>query len=200
MSYLEPYLLTFIPLFVAVDVIGLLPVYLSLTEGFSQESRMRVLWQSLLTATIVAVVFVFIGKLIFSILGITVADFKIAGGLILLVLAIMDLLKESTEWRVGKETMGIVPIGVPLIVGPAVLTTVIMFTDIHGLLPTLVSLLINLAIVGILFFYVDSILSFIGKGGAKAVSKVVSLLLAAIAVMMIRQGLEVIIKSKAVGF
>ena len=155
---------------------------------------MRVLWQSLLTATIVAVVFVFVGKLIFSILGITVADFKIAGGLILLVLAIMDLLKESTEWRVGKETMGIVPIGVPLIVGPAVLTTVIMFTDIHGLVPTLVSLLLNLAIVGILFYNVDKIISFIGKGGAKAVSKVVSLLLAAIAVMMIRQGLQSFIK------
>jgi multiple antibiotic resistance protein len=193
MPFLNPYLITFIPLFVAVDVVGLLPIYLSLTEGFSQESRMRVLWQSLLTATIVAVVFVFIGKLIFSIIGITVADFKIAGGLILLVLAIMDLLKETTEWRVGKEMMGIVPIGVPLIVGPAVLTTSIMFVDVHGFLPTLVSLLLNLAIVGILFYYVDSIISFIGKGGAKAVSKVVSLLLAAIAVMMIRQGLEAFI-------
>lgn len=155
---------------------------------------MRVLWQSLLTATIVAVIFIFVGKLIFSIIGITVADFKIAGGLILLVLAIMELLKETTEWRVGKETMGIVPIGVPLLAGPAVLTTSIMFVDIHGYLPTLVSLLLNLAIVGILFYYVDSIISFIGKSGAKAVSKVVSLLLAAIAVMMIRQGLEAFIK------
>ncbi|MDI6783122.1 MAG: MarC family protein [bacterium] len=194
MSFLEPYLITFIPLFVAVDAIGLLPIYLTLTEGFSLESRMRVLWQSLLTATIVAVAFVLVGRWIFSVLGITVADFKIAGGLILLVLAIMDLLKESTEWRVGKETMGIVPIGVPLIVGPAVLTTVIMFTDIHGLVPTLVSLLLNLAIVGILFYNVDKIISFIGKGGAKAGSKVISLLLAAIAVMMIRQGLQEFIR------
>ncbi|MCX7919997.1 MAG: MarC family protein [bacterium] len=194
MYFFEPYLLTFIPLFVAVDAIGLLPIYISLTEGVTFELRMKILWQSLLTATIVALLFVFIGRWIFSVLGVTVADFKIAGGLILLVLAIMDLLKESTEWRVGKETMGIVPIGVPLIVGPAVLTTVIMFADIHGITPTLVSLLLNLAIVGILFYYVDTIIAFIGKGGAKAVSKVISLLLAAIAVMMIRQGLQEFIK------
>lgn len=194
MFFLEPYIITFIPLFVAVDVIGLLPVYLSLTEGFSQESRMRVLWQSLLTATIVAVVFIFIGKLIFSIIGITVADFKIAGGLILLVLAIMELLKETTEWRVGKDMIGIVPIGVPLIAGPAVLTTSIMFVDIHGYLTTLVSLLLNLAIIGIVFYKADRIIAILGKKGAQAVSKVVSLLLAAIAVMMIRQGIEAFLK------
>jgi len=194
MSFLEPYLLTFIPLFVAVDAIGLLPVYLTLTEGFSPEARMRVLWHSLITATIVALVFVLIGKGIFVILGITVADFKIAGGLILLILAIIGLLQESTKWRVDLDTIGIVPIGVPLIAGPAVLTTLIMFVDVHGFLPTLVALLLNLAIVGVLFFKADRIIALLGKGGAQAVSKVVSLLLAAIAVMMIRQGLQSFIK------
>jgi multiple antibiotic resistance protein len=194
MSFLEPYLLTFIPLFVAVDAIGLLPVYLTLTEGFNSEARMRVLWHSLITATIVALVFVLIGKGIFVILGITVADFKIAGGLILLIIAIMGLVQESTQWRVDLDMIGVVPIGVPLIAGPAVLTTLIMFVDVHGFPPTLVALLLNLVIVGILFFKADRIIALLGKGGAQAISKVVSLLLAAIAVMMIRQGLQTLIK------
>ncbi len=127
--------------------------------------------------------------MIFNFLGITISDFQIAGGLILLVLAIMDLLVAQKIGFTYSTTSGIVPIGVPLIVGPAVLTTVIMQIDAHGIIPTIVSLLINLVIVGIIFIQSHFVLHLLGEGGAKAVSKVVSLLLAAIAVMMIRVGI-----------
>lgn len=189
-------LATFIPLFVAFDPIGLLPIYVNLTLDLNNEEKHTILWQSLLTATAVAILFTFVGKIIFNFLGITVSDFQIAGGLILLVLAIMDLLVAQKIGSTHSSTSGIVPIGVPLIVGPAVLTTVIMQIDAHGIIPTIASLIINLVIVGILFIQSHWVLHLIGEGGSKAISKIVSLLLAAIAVMMIRVGIFHLLASR----
>ena len=189
------FLATFIPLLVAVDPIGLLPIYVNLTSDLSQQDRRKVLGQSLLTATLVALLFILVGKAIFNFLGITVSDFQIAGGFILLVLAIMDLLIPQKSGSIPTAASGIVPIGVPLIVGPAVLTTVIIQVDTHGIIPTLVSLLLNLAIVGIIFMQARWVLRLLGENGAKAVSKIVSLLLAAIAVMMIRVGIFTLLRS-----
>jgi len=182
---------SFIPLFVAVDPAGLLPIYVGLTDGLSISEKKRILRQSLVTATMVALVFIFIGKAIFNFLGITVSDFQIAGGLVLLVLAIMDLLiAHKSEGTHGvSSSAGVVPIGVPLIVGPAVLTTLIIQVDSLGLLPTLIAIFANLLFIWIIFSQADRFLKILGESGAKAVSKIVSLLLAAIAVMMIRKGI-----------
>ena len=88
--------------------------------------------------------------------------------------------------RVAGGTVGIVPLGMPLIVGPAVLTTIIIAVDAYGYLPTITSLIINLAFAWWVFSRADLLVRFLGEGGAKGVAKVASLLLAAIAVMMIR--------------
>jgi len=182
---------TFIPIFVAIDIFASVPIFISLTEGMDEDGRKKVIRQSTITAFIVSMLFVSLGEVIFRILGITVNDFKIGGGLILLVIAILDLLRENNGDR-GRpqETVGVVPIGVPLIVGPAVLTTLIALTDHYGILPTIVSLIINLIIVWFLFIKAQTIVNAIGKNGIIAISKVMALLLASIAVMMIRLGIE----------
>jgi multiple antibiotic resistance protein len=182
---------TFIPLFVAVDPIGVLPVYVGLTHHLSPGEQRKVLIESIFTATFVALMFIFVGKAIFNFLGITVPDFQIAGGVVLLVLAIMDLLisQKSEGAHLISDSAGVVPIGVPLIVGPAVLTTIMIQVDSYGFLPTLISILINIAIISIVFFQSKWFIKILGESGAKAISKVVSLLLAAIAVMMIRKGI-----------
>ncbi|MDH5769309.1 MAG: MarC family protein, partial [Nitrospirota bacterium] len=114
---------TFIPLFVAINVFLLLPIFISMTEEMSKPKRREVVRESILTAIIVSLLFIALGEAIFQILGITTDDFKIGGGLVLLVFAILDLIKSGEEWRKSIDKMGVVPIGVPLIVGPAVLTT-----------------------------------------------------------------------------
>lgn len=185
---------TFIPLFVAIDIFAVLPIFISLTGEMPESDRRAIIRQSTITALAVSLLFVAIGEAVFKVLGITVNDFKIAGGLILLVIAILDLIRFSKDKRIPEDPIGVVPIGVPLIVGPAVLTTLIVLINHYGIVPTLISLIVNLLIVWVSFQKAQNIIKLIGKNGIIAISKVMALLLAAIAVMMIRLGLEGIIK------
>ncbi len=186
------FILTFIPLFVAFDTIGLAPIFISLTKGIGAEDKRRILRHSIVTATAITLIFLIVGKGIFLIIGIGIPDFQIAGGLILLVIAITDIVQTAKGYIESpvSPTVGIVPIGTPIIAGPAVLTTLIMLNDIYGFPATIVSLLANLVIIYLIFSWADGVLKLLGEGGARAMSKVISLLLAAIAVMMIRKGVE----------
>jgi multiple antibiotic resistance protein len=191
---LKNILLAFIPVFVAVDAIAVLPIFINLTEGLSQSKRAKIIRQSIYTALIVAVGFIFLGRFIFNILGITVGDFLIAGGIVLFVLAINDIITNKKRVAVSIETLGAVPIGVPLIVGPAVLTTSLMIIHTYGLIPTLVSILANILIAGIIFSSAGRLIKLLGEPGTKALSKITSLLLAAIAVMMVRKGMFLLLQ------
>lgn len=191
---LNNFIMTFIPLFVAFDAIGVLPIYISLTQDMEDAVRGKVLRHSVITATAVTVLFLLIGKGVFIILGITISDFQIAGGIILLVIAITDIIFSDQRSRKPHPSVGTVPIGTPMIAGPASLTTLIMLSDIFGIPATMLSLVVNLIIVWIVFASAGRILSFLGEGGARALSKVVSLFLAAIAVMIIRRGIEGMIR------
>lgn len=186
---------TFIPLFVAIDIFAVLPVFMSLTEAMSEKQRRAIVRQSILTALIVGLLFSVVGEAIFRILGITVDDFKVAGGLVLLVFAVLDLTRHDKDKLKITATTGIVPIGVPLIVGPAVLTTILVLIDHYGVVPTVVSFLLNLIIVWVSFRGAQGIIRFLGKNGIVALSKIMALLLASIAIMMIRLGIENIIKT-----
>jgi multiple antibiotic resistance protein len=186
---IKNFLLALIPIFVAMDAIGVLPFFLSFTEGMKATERKRVLRASILTGFVVSLGFLAVGKFVFTVIGITVSDFKVAGGTILLVIAIRDLLFPERKRSIADETVGVVPLGVPLIVGPAVLTTTIISVDTYGYIPTIVSLILNLLFAGWVFLRAGLLIRLLGEGGAKGVGKVVSLLLAAIAVMMIRLGI-----------
>lgn len=182
------FILTFIPIFVAVDALGVLPIFMAFTQNLSNQDKKKLISQSVLTASIIALVFMFVGKAIFSALGVTVSDFQVAGGTVLLFISLSDLLWPDKSRRKPTSTTGVVPIGTPLIVGPAVLTTIIMLIDSYGFLPTIISLLCNLFLVWVIFLFSNNISKLLGPGGLKGLSKVASLLLAAIAVMMIRKG------------
>lgn len=191
----QNFLLAFIPLFVAIDVLGTLPLFLGLTEGITEKRRKRLIIDATLTALVISLVFLGSGKLLFSFLGITENDFRIAGGLVLLVLAINDLLFSHDTARKNPETtIGVVPIGIPLIMGPAALTTILILVDSYGTIWTVASIIINLIIVWIVFRNADWVLKILGKAGSRAFAKVASLFLAAIAVMMIRVGVTEILK------
>lgn len=188
------FLLALIPVFVAMDAIAVLPIFLSMVEGMPPNDKKIIIKQSVITAFLISVCFLAVGKFIFSALGITVADFKIAGGIVLLVLAINDLLFPEKTRRFQGSSIGVVPLGMPLIVGPGVLTTIIILVDTYGYLPALFSILINLFIVWLAFNKSDAIMKILGENGAKGFSKVMSIFLAAIAVMMIRRGIFELIK------
>src|SRR5512139_604531 len=112
--------LPFIPLFVAFDALGILPIFVFLTSEMTRPERKKVVSQSALTDFLVGIGFLVAGKSVFDLLGITVSDFKVAGGILLFIIAVVDLI--FPERTFPKETLEGVPIGIPLIVGPGVLT------------------------------------------------------------------------------
>jgi multiple antibiotic resistance protein len=183
----------FIPLFVAIDVFGVLPIYVGLTERMDDASRRRLTVQAILTAFSISLVFLLAGTIVFSFLGITESDFRVGGGIVLLVLAVYDLLFSHDVERSPEPLLGVVPIGIPLIMGPAALTTIMLLVTAYGYGWTVSSLLANMLVVWIAFRNAPAITRGMGRAGSRAVAKVVALFLAAIAVMMIRSGIETMI-------
>ncbi|AWI08540.1 MULTISPECIES: MarC family protein [Ereboglobus] len=187
----EKFLKAFIPLFVAMDPIGLAALYLGFTPLIPMEKRKRITRQAILTGAGVALLFLFLGQAIFRALYITPGDFQIAGGLILLILAARDLLTSSESApQTLSEDFGVVPLGMPLIAGPAVIATLFICVDMVGFVMTLAALAANLALVVLALAWSDKLGKLIGITGMKAISKIISMLLAAIAISMIRQGLN----------
>lgn len=186
---METFLLAFIPLFVAIDVFGVLPLFVSLTDEMDDKRRKMLTLEATLTAFVISLVFLAAGKLLFSFLGITESDFRVGGGIVLLVLAVNDLLFSKERKRDPESSVGVVPIGIPLIMGPAALTTIIILVDSYGYGWTIASLLVNMLIVLVVFMQSKVIARVMGKAGSRAVAKVIALFLAGIAVMMIRSGI-----------
>ncbi|MCK9615383.1 MAG: MarC family protein [Candidatus Omnitrophica bacterium] len=191
----EPYLLSFIPIFVAVDAIGNVPIFVSLIDGAKGPKRRKIIIDAVTTATAMAVIFMVAGKYILRLLGITISDFQIAGGAFLFIIAVR-LLFPGAEKKVnsigGDKDVGIFPLGTPLITGPAVLTTTVMMIDKYNIIPTFVSLVLNMLIVWISLDRSEAIMNVIGPSGTRAFSKIMYILLGAIGVMMIRHGIEAI--------
>jgi multiple antibiotic resistance protein len=189
---IREFALTFVPLFVAMDAVGNLPVFLALTQEGTAAHRKNTANLATLTAFGVGLVFVAIGKAVFSLLGIQVADFLVAGGIILLILAIRYLITGSvleTDDVSTSGMIGVVPLGTPLVVGPAVLAALLMLMGRYHVAVIVFSFILNLVIQWVLFRQATRIVAFLGRTGVTAVSKVIMLLLAAIAVKMIREGI-----------
>ena len=187
---LTKFMQAFIPLFVAIDPIGLVAIFLGLGQNVAPAQRQKIADQATWTGGLVALGFLFLGQNVFKAVGISVSDFQIAGGLILFILAAKDLIQSAAEPEKLPEDFGVVPLGMPLIAGPASITTLLVLaqTQAIGLGVTLVALVVNLGIVVFALHYSAWLGRKISATGLRAISKIVSMLLAAIAVNMIRRG------------
>ncbi|MGD0661581.1 MAG: MarC family protein [Syntrophorhabdales bacterium] len=188
---LDHFLKSFIPVFIALDVLGVLPLYAGFSMDLDEKRKRRVLRESIITAFFVALGFVLIGNQILIYLNIAIEDFLIAGGVILFIIAARDLIGLSREDLAGQDDLfAVVPLGVPLLAGPALLATSLIIFNTFGFAYVLVSLVLNLLIAGAAFKYSYLILRFVSRRWVVAMSKVFLLLLASIAVMFIRTGLQ----------
>jgi multiple antibiotic resistance protein len=190
LEWLTRFLQAFIPLFVAIDPIGLAAIFLGLGQNIAPAQRQKIADQATWTGGLVALGFLFLGQSVFRAVGISVSDFQIAGGLILFILAAKDLIQSAAEPEKLPEDFGVVPLGMPLIAGPASITTLLVLaqTATIGLVVTLVALVANLALVVLALHYSGWLSRKIGPTGLRAISKIIAMLLAAIAVNMIRRG------------
>lgn len=194
------YIEAFLPLFVAINLPGVLPLFIGLTEGMTATARRKLVLQAVTTAFVIALLILFAGQVIFRTLGITVNDLRVGGGLILLVLSISDLIFGDYKRRGPEEgdtnlQLGVVPLGIPLIMGPAAITTILVSQQSYSYLPTLTSLVLNLGLVLTVFLFGPAVMQRLGANTSQAIAKVASLFLAAISVAMIRSGIVGMIAS-----
>lgn len=188
-SFFASLALTFVPLFIVIDAIGNLPFVLALSEGMSQGERRRLINVGTATAAVVGLAFLFFGQLILNAMGISVGSFAIAGGLILLALSIKYILTGRMVEAAKEEMIAVVPIGTPLLAGPATITALLLLVGQFPLYIVLISYVLNLAIAWGLFLLGNQVIAFLGRGGVRAISNVFNLLLAAIAITMFLRGL-----------
>jgi len=212
---LYDFLLIFLPLLVVIDPAGTLPLYLALTDRYTVPENRIIARRATIVAGVVGVSFIIVGQAIFAFLGIKFADFQIAGGILLVVLAIIDLLSPGKpavdEKAVLDNTTGIVPLAVPLIVGPATLTTSLLLVNTYSaaysanphlgpkLGPLVVmgmvsaALILNLLVQFAAMWHSEFFIRIVGKQVMAVTNKIVMIILAAIAVSLIRQGITSII-------
>lgn len=186
---MNSFLVCFTAVFVALDIIGTIPMYLTMTKDLAIPERNRVVNTSMIVATVVAFIFIFLGQKIFHHLGITLFDFKIAGGIILLLVSLADLLGGPETHQKSSGSTGIVPLAVPLITGPGVLTTLLLQVSSVGHLFTILAMILNYAFAWVLLRNSETVTKLIGKDGTTVLSKIAALLLAAISISMVRTGI-----------
>jgi len=179
-----------IVLFIIVDPFGNVPIFMGLTEKLTDSERRKIFNTAILVGIALLLVFAFTGQEIFLIFGISINSFQVAGGLLLLITSLKILvsgsLYESTD---TVEGLGAVPIAMPLLVGPGAITTTILNLQSYGILVTIVSVLIVMLLTWLILRYVYQIYRVLGRTGSVVIARVMSLLLAAIAVQFILVGI-----------
>lgn len=183
------FFLVFIPLFVAMDPLGVLPFLVPFLGQVQAARRGRVIRIALATGLVLGLGFLALGRALFDVLGVSLADFLVAGGLILLVFSLRGMIgSRVAEVPEPDELMAVVPIGTPLLVGPAAISMLVLLANLHGLTITVIAFAANMLLAWLIFQFSGRIAAFLGRGGLLAVSRVANLLLAAIAVQLVRRG------------
>jgi multiple antibiotic resistance protein len=179
-----------VSLFIIVDPLGNLPILLSLTQNMTKDRRRKAFHTATLTGLILLLSFAIAGQQMLALFGVSLHNFMIAGGILLLIIAVRILIGGGWEEVITPESVGAVPIAVPLLVGPGAITTTIINIQAYGLTVTIASVLITFAFVWLTFRFVDSIYTFLGRTGSLVIARVMALLIAAIAVRYVLEGLS----------
>lgn len=196
---------SFIALFVIVDAVGVVPIFISLLANYKEEDKRAMIKMASWVAAIVLLVMTIIGNIIFRILGIDIFSFKIAGGIVLLIISVEMLFGKRTRLgladniELDKEDIAVMPMAIPLLTGPGAITTgIILFNEAASPINKL-ALLINVPLVFFVSYQIlkrlDLVYNVFGKLGTKVVTRIMGLMLTAISVQFIISGISEAIKS-----
>ncbi|MEM2464845.1 MAG: MarC family protein [Candidatus Bathyarchaeia archaeon] len=179
-----------ISLFIIVDPLGNIPIFIGLTEGLREKERRKVFRTATITGFILLLAFAVAGNQILNVFGIKLPSFMIAGGILLLIIAIRILVVGWEEHKLTPESIGAVPIAVPLLVGPGAITTTILSLQEFNIPVTVVSVVIVFTITWLILRYIEPLYRVLGKNGSTIIARVMALLIAAIAIQYIISGLK----------
>jgi multiple antibiotic resistance protein len=176
-------------LFIIVDPLGNLPIFIGLTEGLSARERKDTFVEALYVGFLLLLLFTLAGTGILTLFRISLDDFKIAGGILLLVISLFMLTRGYFVEIKDHKDIGAVPLGCPLLVGPGAITTAMVLIGLYGVKLTLVAVVINFLISGAIFYWADAIYEKLGRTGSMIIANVMAIILASIAVKFIREGI-----------
>jgi len=192
-TILRPYINAFIVIFIAINAFGKIPVFLVLTEHFSHKQKKIIAWQSLLYAFLATLVVTLFGALLLWILGVNVSDTKLAGGIILLGISLNAIILGSKIYRPTLKKhfpdLGVFPVATPLAASPALFTVALVIFQEFGVLILANALVFNMFFVWLILESSEFIIKLIGEKGTLFFSKISEILLTAIAVWLLRQGI-----------
>jgi multiple antibiotic resistance protein len=177
-----------VALFIVVNPLGSVPIFMGLTKNMNESQRRKTFQLATVTGLILLTVFSLLGQNILLLFGISLNSFMIAGGVLLLVVAVRLLIVGGWSEQMVSESLGAVPIGCPLLVGPGAITTSILGLQSSGILTTLLSVLLPFIIVWLILRFIDPIYRVLGKNGSLVITRVMALLIASIAIQYILQG------------
>lgn len=184
-----------IALFIVVDPVGNIPIFISLTKKMSETQRRNTFRTAIVTGLMLLFAFALAGQQILFLFGVSLYSFMVAAGILLLILSIRLLITGGWhEASVSPETAGAVPIGFPLLVGPGAITTSILSLQSSGIIVTVLSILITFVIVWLILRFIGPIYRFLGETGSTVIASVMALFIAAIAVQYILQGVRYILQ------
>ncbi|MEA1957145.1 MAG: MarC family protein [Euryarchaeota archaeon] len=183
----------FIMLFVIMDPSGNIPIFMALTKGMSERGRKKELNYAVLVAIILLLLFAFLGKIILYVLGITTYSFMIAGGILLLFFS-LDLLRGEHKYVASEESgagagVGAVPLGTPLLAGPGAITAVMVIIQKEGVLVVLFAIFSAIIATRLVLGQSERIYQILGKVGSEVLSRVMGIIVAAIAIQFIAGGI-----------
>ncbi|MGB9612745.1 MAG: MarC family protein [Candidatus Margulisiibacteriota bacterium] len=195
--FLVPFFKSFITLFIITDVLGNLPFFMALSEGMTHSERLRVFTTAVAAGLLLLVFFLLIGMAILDLFKVTLDDFKIAGGILLLLISAEILLRGKINVE-HKEDIGIFPLACPLLVGPGAITTSLVLLKLYGYPTTLGAIFACFFLVWIILYFSEPIYNFLGRNGSLILTKIAAILIAAIAVQFIRQGIISVLFNKPI--
>ena len=194
------FLTSFFLLFSVINAIGVVPLFLALTQGV-QDKRAQIVKQSVTIATIILLIFASVGLLIFQVLGITINDFKIAGGIILFIIAVDNLRGKISQTRtIAATEIAAFPLATPLLAGPGAISTVMIYANPpYGLLEIYLVILLNALFAFVILERASWVQKALGNNGTQVFTRIVGLLIAAIGIAFIREGIVAIFQSATGG-
>lgn len=187
----------FTALFVIIDPIGLAPIFVALTAGMTQQARRAIAIRACLIAAGLLVAFGLAGEAILTFLGISMPAFRIAGGMLLFLTALEMLFERRTRRREGQaegatQDPSVFPLALPLIAGPGAIATMILLTDEAATLPMMQAIAVMLAVIAFVFLFFQlagPLERLLGTTGINVVTRLMGMLLAALSVQFVLDGL-----------
>ncbi len=176
-------------IFAVLNPVGVIPTFLSLTEGMDPKKRHKIVRQSIITVLILAVILAVGGSLILEFFRVSIFSLQIGGGVLLMVIAI-DMLSglPRTKAVESQEEVAIVPIATPLLIGPGTMTTLIVFSKTVSVLYLLISIILVSLTAYLLLRYSELLIKMLGINGIRAISRFMTIIIAAFAAQLLYGG------------